>query len=126
MSISSDTLRRLAALNLAPEAMGEVLSIIADILDTGAARRETLERSRKADRLDVTQAEWLWLRSEILRRDNRRCRYCGGDANSVDHILPLARGGISVADNLVAACIPCNSSKCDKLLSEWRGGVHAS
>jgi HNH endonuclease len=48
------------------------------------------------------------------------CIYCGGTANTVDHITPLARGGHEIETNLVPACTGCNSSKRDCFLSEWR------
>lgn len=55
------------------------------------------------------------LRFTILRRDNYRCRYCGDGAPdvkmTVDHVLPVALGGTDTADNLVAACQPCNAGK---------------
>lgn len=46
MAVDADTLRRLAALRLAPEAMGEVLSIIADIQAKEDARKAK-DRDRK-------------------------------------------------------------------------------
>lgn len=46
MSISASTLRRLAALNLAPQAMAEVLSIIADLTAVEEARKAK-DRARK-------------------------------------------------------------------------------
>ncbi|MEJ7787446.1 MAG: HNH endonuclease signature motif containing protein, partial [Solirubrobacteraceae bacterium] len=33
------------------------------------------------------------LRHRVLARDGWRCAYCGGPANVVDHITPLAAGG---------------------------------
>lgn len=55
------------------------------------------------------------LRTEILRRDNHACRYCGGTAPDVrltiDHVLPIALGGTDDATNLVAACADCNAGK---------------
>lgn len=52
------------------------------------------------------------------------CQYCFHlikGTPSTDHVIPLVRGGKHAPSNLVAACIPCNSSKKDKLLSEWPG-----
>lgn len=46
MSVSASTLRRLAALNLAPQAMAEVLSIIAD-LTAVEEERKAKDRARK-------------------------------------------------------------------------------
>lgn len=49
----------------------------------------------------------------VYARDGKRCRYCG-DANgphSVDHVTPRVQGGDDSADNLVVACVRCNSRK---------------
>jgi 5-methylcytosine-specific restriction endonuclease McrA len=48
------------------------------------------------------------------------CVYCGAIAATVDHILPLSRGGHEILENLAPACQSCNSSKNDRLLTEWR------
>ena len=46
----------------------------------------------------------------VKERDGR-CAYCGGPAETVDHVLPKSRGGGSTWSNLVAACVPCNHFK---------------
>lgn len=56
-------------------------------------------------------APWERLRLYVLRRDNWTCRYCGGPANSVDHVIPFSKGGPNITWNLVAACMPCNTRK---------------
>lgn len=43
---------------------------------------------------------------------------CQGVADSIDHVIPLARGGPHCLANLRPACRRCNSSKSD---SDWRG-----
>ncbi len=52
-----------------------------------------------------------------------RCFYCEGAlATTIDHFVPLSRGGAHAIGNLVPACLPCNSSKGAKLPDvEWRG-----
>ncbi|WP_442947121.1 HNH endonuclease [Novosphingobium sp.] len=67
--------------------------------------------------------EWLELRAKVLRRDHYTCGYClaSDPVMCVDHIIPLSRGGSNLDSNLVACCIPCNSSKSDRLPSEWHG-----
>lgn len=48
------------------------------------------------------------------------CAYCGKPATTVDHVVPLERGGSNWPANLRPACRSCNSSKKDKLLGkEW-------
>lgn len=55
------------------------------------------------------------LRFAVLNRDGFTCRYCGKTANDrelhVDHVVPRAAGGSSEIENLVTACIKCNSGK---------------
>lgn len=57
-------------------------------------------------------------RRGILRRDLRRCCYCGRPASTVDHVIPKSRGGDSSWENLVACCSPCNVRKGDKTLDQ--------
>lgn len=47
----------------------------------------------------------------VLRRDNFTCAYCGGKANTVDHVLPRWKGNALTWENAVAACQPCNGKK---------------
>jgi len=57
-------------------------------------------------------------RRGIFARDGHSCQYCGGAAESIDHVIPRSRGGEHVWDNVVAACRPCNVRKRDRLLGE--------
>lgn len=51
------------------------------------------------------------IRREIRLRD-KVCRYCiENPAESVDHVIPLSRGGKDSRDNMVGCCIPCNLRK---------------
>jgi 5-methylcytosine-specific restriction endonuclease McrA len=54
----------------------------------------------------------------VLRRDGRRCAYCGRRADTIDHVVPRSRGGTHTWDNCVAACRVCNSRKADRLIEE--------
>ncbi|MDW7771696.1 MAG: HNH endonuclease [Desulfobulbaceae bacterium] len=51
------------------------------------------------------------------------CYYCGrkvGFKNlTMDHIIPLSRGGRSTRDNLVPCCKECNNRKKFSLPAEW-------
>lgn len=55
------------------------------------------------------------IREKILIRDNFTCYWCGQEANTADHLLPISKGGISSEDNMVAACARCNSGKRDRI-----------
>ena len=63
---------------------------------------------------------WRVLRSEILKRDNKICFYCGTpEASTVDHVTPLSRGGTDSPANLVACCKRCNYRKGEKTGDEF-------
>lgn len=55
------------------------------------------------------------MRFRVLRRDGFKCRYCGAMPPDVvlhlDHVMPVANGGMNSDDNLVTACLPCNIGK---------------
>jgi len=61
-----------------------------------------------------------WWRRRLARG---RCEYCGQRAApralTMDHRVPLVRGGRSTKGNLVAACKACNSAKKYRLPTEW-------
>ena len=57
-------------------------------------------------------------RVNIYARDRYRCQYCGiklaiADL-TYDHVVPRARGGRTVWENIVTACVPCNARKSDR------------
>ena len=59
------------------------------------------------------------LRYDIMKRDNFRCVLCGRTAREgvklhVDHIVPVAKGGLTVPDNLRTLCDQCNLGKSAK------------
>lgn len=57
-------------------------------------------------------------RRTVLQRDSHRCAYCGGGADTVDHVHPRSKGGRHEWTNVVAACVRCNHRKADRLLHE--------
>ena len=58
-----------------------------------------------------------------FRDCGRRCVYCaarlGLEAATLDHVIPLSRGGNHHPGNLVAACINCNQLKGSMLPVEF-------
>jgi 5-methylcytosine-specific restriction endonuclease McrA len=68
-----------------------------------------------------------WNRRSVLRRDRYTCIYCGirvGDRRrgrtltrrdlTIDHILPVSRGGKDTWSNTACACAACNHHKGDR------------
>jgi hypothetical protein len=47
------------------------------------------------------------------------CAYCSEQADTLDHVLPRSRGGLTVAENLVPACRRCNGAKSSTDWREW-------
>lgn len=71
------------------------------------------EQERVRDELRGSQ-----LYDDAMQRGGYRCRHCGRTAYqttlTVDHIIPVSRGGTNDPLNLQVLCVPCNSSKGDR------------
>ena len=67
-----------------------------------------------ADRI-LTVAQW----EDILKIQRGRCHWCRQKMKkpTLDHVIPLTKRGLHVAENIVAACGPCNSRKRDKIVT---------
>lgn len=54
-------------------------------------------------------------RRKVFERDSYKCRYCGKQLTrfsaTLDHIQPVAEHGDNSYDNLVTACLHCNSKR---------------
>jgi 5-methylcytosine-specific restriction enzyme A len=78
---------------------------------------EELRRERAKAR-EVRKSSW-WKR----RLSEGRCYYCGREVPpkelSMDHIVPLIRGGKSTKGNMVPACKECNNRKKHMVPVEW-------
>ncbi len=68
------------------------------------------------------------LREHIKQRDNYTCCSCGNSTAAepnllleIDHIIPVAKGGCTVEENLQTLCWKCNRAKSDKILSPASG-----
>jgi hypothetical protein len=72
-----------------------------------------INQKRRARKLaadaTLTSNEWL----QVLDYFNRSCAYClsSSEEMTMDHMVPLSRGGTHTADNVVPACRFCNSRK---------------
>jgi len=58
-------------------------------------------------------------RFNVFLRDRFTCQYCGGrfaaEDLTFDHVIPRARGGRTLWNNVVTACAPCNLRKGHRL-----------
>ena len=65
--------------------------------------------------------ESQWWKRQLAKG---RCYYCGRSvppkALTMDHIVPMSRGGRSTKGNVVTACKACNNKKKYMLPIEWQ------
>lgn len=59
----------------------------------------------------------------LLEKFNNACAYCGGPAETWDHIVPVSQGGRTVPGNIVPACKSCNSKKKDRSVYDFIDAV---
>lgn len=79
------------------------------------------ERSRRAKKRSgggsYRVADWI----RLVRQHGGKCAYCREQpATTADHVIPLARGGSNYIGNILPACVACNCSKQDRLITEWK------
>ena len=78
----------------------------------GANQRIRSKRSKKT-------------RSRILDKFHRRCWYCGKQLKRksfrLEHQQPFSKGGsCKVGENVVVACVPCDTEKGNKNVEDFR------
>ncbi len=74
------------------------------------AIRENRRRARKVGSInDFTEEQWIALKAAY----RNRCVYCGKRPKklTIEHVIPLAKGGPHTISNIVPACWPCNKAK---------------
>ncbi len=64
----------------------------------------------------------IFSKAMVKKRDNYTCQYCGVRPSrthtTIDHVIPVSKGGQSSYENCVTACYKCNNKKNDRLLSQ--------
>ena len=58
-------------------------------------------------------------RASIFAEWDHACAYCTAPADTLDHVLPRLKGGLTVRENLVPACRRCNGAKGSDNWREW-------
>lgn len=106
----------------------------------GCALQEILHRRRSKERPEIDRftpevAEGVIKKERAAGRELRRsswwkrklshgkCYYCNKSVSpkelTMDHIVPVIRGGKSQKSNIVAACKDCNNRKKHMIPIEW-------
>lgn len=86
-----------------------------DVLDVRGPGKAILRKSQR----QIDQ----WIAWQVFRRDDFKCRYCGGEKPlTIDHVILWEQGGATVADNLVAACRYCNKLRGNTEYADWIKG----
>ena len=79
---------------------------------------ESLIRRERAKARELRKSRW-W-KNKIAHGECYYCKIrCSPKELSMDHVVSLARGGMSAKDNLVPACKSCNNKKKSLLPLEW-------
>lgn len=93
------------------ENIGEIIKILESKLTASAFAKE--QRNMMTHKL----------RETIKKRDNYTCCSCGNSTYKepnllleIDHKIPVAKGGLTVEENLQTLCWKCNRAKSDKIV----------
>lgn len=98
---------------------------VQELFSTGLWVRDLLSVKVRGDYFELSEAvtyplppREIWSRIQpylspfVFQLDNYACVVCGAkDDITVDHIIPLSRGGSNDFDNLQTLCRSCNSRK---------------
>jgi 5-methylcytosine-specific restriction endonuclease McrA len=100
--------------------------LIADEIE--ACRKFRAERTAAAPRPEVLESQTDYYnvrenRVKVYERDEYKCRYCGKQLTrftaTLDHIVPVEKDGDNSFDNLVTACLTCNSQKTNRPVGDF-------
>lgn len=79
-----------------------------------AERRRSLVKAHRRRAMAVSAGVEPYDREEIFSRDGWRCHICGGivrDDPSIDHLVPISKGGSDAPINVRLAHLSCNISR---------------
>jgi len=92
--------------------------MIADVQEGRLPESALYQKVRKIHKREPISST---LRALVLKRDKYRCVKCGASPQDndsvrleVDHIVPVAKGGPTVLENLQTLCFKCNQGKKDR------------
>ena len=69
----------------------------------------------------VSDSKYVIIYKDLKRIYSEPCFNCGSLKNqSLDHRIPLSRGGEHKIGNMLTLCQPCNASKHSRTIMEWK------
>lgn len=96
--------------------LGYLAKLIVQVQEGQLPEEKLYRRKNKNSREPISPTT----RMKVLKRDNFRCVKCGANPKEdknvkleIDHIIPVAKGGLSKIDNLQTLCYKCNQGKKD-------------
>jgi hypothetical protein len=96
--------------------------------EIGACRKFRTERTAAEPKPEILAADIDYYnvrenRIKVYERDDYKCRYCDKQLTrftaTLDHVRPVAEGGDNGLENLVTACLGCNSRKHKRPLGDF-------
>lgn len=82
---------------------------------------QVTKRNRRAAMAGGKISPRDWKR--LCQRFGHRCAYCGEQKPlTMDHVVPVIRGGRNTIGNILPACMTCNCRKQGRFIMEWRMG----
>ncbi len=83
--------------------------------DKHRAHRKATDSKRRAVIGSFTVGEW----ENLKKQYGYRCPCCGKEgekALTIDHIIPLSKGGSNYIENIQPLCMPCNAKKASRIM----------
>lgn len=69
----------------------------------------------------LSDSKYVIIYKDLKKIYSEPCFNCGSVKNqSLDHRIPLSRGGEHKFGNMLTLCQPCNASKSSRTIMEWK------
>jgi hypothetical protein len=107
--------------------------LIPDEIETCCKSRAERQPTEPASGVRPSDIDYYNVREnriKVYERDEYKCRYCGKQLTrftcTLDHVKPVAEGGDNSFENIVTACLDCNSRKNGRAVGDFLAGQGAS
>jgi len=63
----------------------------------------------------IYRSEVPFTKRNVFFRDGHACAYCGSSEDlTIDHVIPISKGGKTIFENCITCCRSCNCKKGDR------------